>query len=405
MEPKPAEPPIHRPKQLTDLPSEILARICEYLLPDYGPRPTPFQAGEDKRILILSKVEAMWRFTSVQGLEGDTERFADSVRRSPNQYFTNFRPEFAWAAPSVIKERRSTGLAGLAASCRQFHSHVQRLPKKHVFTMTVNFHGLTFENLRNASPTQTFRTGTLNDGPPVMASLEGPMLVYLPKMQLPGNTAFGAFTTAFKSIRHLNIHVELYGSEEKKKLELYLEQIGQFLIFHAGTQFSLSTLDIIVHLDYRIPASSSTGSPHASAFSDPMNTEIPWRFRLPSSAADWAYEIGDGIRDFARAMHKIQTVHNTSLESTGSGREGTRAPFKLRLFLRGHHKDHIAGVDETRYPIEMPLESFETLCGYLQDRLFFGHPRAENRIIDREGCIAELGFPLDEAPPYRRLKF
>ncbi|KAH0839136.1 hypothetical protein AYO21_04729 [Fonsecaea monophora] len=405
MDPKPAEPPIHRPKQLTDLPNEILAHICEYLLFDHGSRPTLFQAGEDKRTLIPAKVEAMWKFKGVEGLEGDTERFADSVRRNPNQYFTNFRPEFAWAAPSVPKERRSTGLAGLAASCRRFHSHVQRLPEKHVFTMTVNFHGLTFENLRNASPTQTFRNGSLNGGRPVMASLEGPMLVYIPKMQLPGNTAFGAFTTAFKNMRHLNIHVELYGPGEKKKLELYLEQIGQFLIFQAGSHRSLSTLDIIVHVDYRIPASSSTGSRDASAFRDSMNTKIPWRFRLPSSAADWVYETCGGIRDFVRAMHKVQTVHNTSPESTGPGREGTRAPFKLRLFLRGHHKDHMVGVDETRYPIEMPLESFETLCGCLQDWLFSGYPTAENRIIDRQGCIAELGFSFEVAPPYDRLKF
>ncbi|OAP56427.1 hypothetical protein AYL99_09606 [Fonsecaea erecta] len=388
MDPSPTESETHHPKRLTDLPNEVLSHICSYIIAD-RPDLTPFQDAELDEPISTTRIEGLERYWYLRGYERQKTVIAGAHNNDPIEWCrTRTTPPFPLVF-AAEKQAKNT-LASFAATCTQLNNHVRTLCAQRTFTLTVSHCGLTFESFRSAWPQQMFEA--LRYDPPrqelnrwflgrshwdlVMVMPEGPKLVRIPEVGLPGNLAFFAFARAFKRLRHLSICVDLdIMSFPHKKLPFFLGRISQFDLSQADCELSLSTLSITVYLTlcgYGLCRES---------IGDGLQEIL-----LGESVAAM---IADQLDDFVKKIHQFQSKQNRNRKTSGASPAGMQSPLTVRLFIHGRGREGLVR-DRARCCVPANWEAF---CKRIQALIFDPKPTAENQIIDYERLICELGLP------------
>ncbi|KIX99740.1 uncharacterized protein Z520_04376 [Fonsecaea multimorphosa CBS 102226] len=415
MDPSAAEPENHRLKQLTDLPNEILSLICSFLIP-HCPDITPFKADELDATRTPTRLEGLETFNKLYAGYIFTEQFTET---NPTEMKVGGcdRPDFPVLKASTTKKRGHNSLASFAATCRYFNTLVRRLCARRHFTLTVSAYGLTFENLRDASPMQTFYAlhpviSTWHEYDFLMVVSEGSQVVEIPPMQLPGNIAFGAFTDAFRHLRHLHLHVEMEMARLGiGKTDLFLERIGQLhrlRRLRGAKQLSLERLDIVVNVGFHnFALNRAIGDHDDSEIPNLTGSEIMFLLEpeeLFTVGRYGVWQVGAVMAGFANHIWRFRAEENYRRMASGTSRVGVQSPVTTRLLILGQGTPNMRWGQTGRFHTSegwevVPFGSFEDFCKKLQDHMFppaeCCHP-AENRIIDQERYICELGLPLDE---------
>ncbi|KAJ9610714.1 hypothetical protein H2200_005491 [Cladophialophora chaetospira] len=296
-------------KTLMDLPNEVIARVCEFLVPDRS-EPRPFRQDEINVSMRKERVDGYDNFyvveaseenTSLESLsyivpqqgvfysriwDGEDERmevFSQAIQSrgqasessgpsslSPNDgifdSWDGFDMQQTREKDELTRSENRTGnsLANFAAACKRFGIQVQHLHNRHKFHMTISNHGITFEGLRSGAPLQTYRAIPVGNGPVARGTKQQTwamldpiflQVVEVSKGSLPGNIAFGGISRVIKNIRKLNIHVALdMDPSVSKKVPFFLDQIGSFLSSQPANESRRSTLEVDVKLGFHAHA-------------------------------------------------------------------------------------------------------------------------------------------------------
>ncbi|KAJ9610713.1 hypothetical protein H2200_005490 [Cladophialophora chaetospira] len=406
-------PDFSLPKQLTDLPDEVISQICEYLIPARS-TPNPFKNSEIKSTRRVLKVGGWDNFGFISGNEPCTQQYVDSHFASLHVSGKPGRVDFrALTQPFKARKKVKTDLANFTATCRQFSGQGRAMYARRPFTLTISNHGITFESLRDAFPLQTFSVLPKDQGSvqPSWAMIDPPhrMIVKIPKNTIPGNIAFERFSAVFPNLRTLCMYVNVdLEKGHNKKTGFFLSQLGRFLLSHSPG-IALSKLEVDLNLGfheyvredpqksiglvYKIPSSIRTLSRDALA----QNSTIA-KIIVP--------EVSDTLAILYAYLQQLLAKHNggRSADAVDSGTER----LKVKISVHGDGTDGMQwGTDAVvgmmwqvgaYRPMRTPFGSFEDFCQDLQHRLFGSNQVVENRVVDGVRFVCELGLPLPKIP-------
>ncbi|ETI25441.1 hypothetical protein G647_02214 [Cladophialophora carrionii CBS 160.54] len=401
-----------RPTQLTDLPNEVIDRICEYLVVAQS-QLKPFRRSEIKSIRSALKIEGWDSFGFIAGIDRCTgvfrwlDWFGTVVPAGTDAMYFGVLTQ-----PSRARTKSKNSLAKFAATCQRFSSHARTLYARRTFTLTISNSGITFEGLRDASPLQTFSVlpkdqASLRPGA-AMIDPASRRIVKVPKNTLPGNIAFGCFSKVFKSLRLLQIHVNVdLASERNQKTKFFLGQLGGFLVSHPRDSISLSTLEVIVNLGFYELKEYAAAMihypfgfdffPEVVAFSrrgiDVQGTSI-------SEAA--VPEVSTTLATLNRYVQQFLTKQGVGWERGPTGPDV--GSLKTKTVIRGDGtewmhwgKKHKLFLSANTYE----FGTFNHFCDLLQRQLYGSSPTAENSYVDGVPFVCNLGLPLPQVPTAR----
>ena len=128
MEPEELEAALpNPPKQLTDLPDEVISQICEYLIPAQS-TPDPFKKPEIKSRRRAVKVAGWDQFGFISGNERCTQKYVEDHFKGLVVSGKPGRAEFGvLTQPSKARKKRKNNLANFAATCRRFSGQTQTM--------------------------------------------------------------------------------------------------------------------------------------------------------------------------------------------------------------------------------------------------------------------------------------
>ncbi len=441
MDPGDSSPPLDDdlPKQLVDLPDEVISQICEHLIPDRS-HPKPFQHYEMKSTIRSLRVSGWENFGFISGNEPSTQEYVtrhfSGVEVTSKSRIRDFR---AFTQPSKARKRRKNDLANFAATCRRFSSQGQTMYARRTFTLTISNHGITFESLRDAFPLQTFCVLPKDQGglQPGWAMVDPAKrsLVLLPKNNVPGNVAFNRFSVVFKSLRTLRIQVDVDMEEgHNKKTCFFLGQLGRFLLSQPAGAIALSKLEVDFNLgfhDYKNdyanrPYEESRSQLFGNNDSNRMEYDVPRSLREASGririgerpipiARLTLSEVSDTLATFDSYVQKFLTKQNhrqiinagitsitgleVKLSILGDGTDGMQWGSDTVIW-RFYSSNGWGSMANTTIRREQKAEfgNFEDFCNDLQHRLHGSSPTARNRIVGNAPLVCELGLPLPKVP-------
>lgn len=298
----------------TDLPNEIVAQICEHLVPDRS-EPRPFRSNEVRTLLdeaapdgthdvhLAAAVDEADRRTRSRQFGEYFRRYSGHrVERGvavhiQDPLWTEERSQSLGNATSSdgvgsysqtsnslkLSEtgcsictlcsqidapnhttRSGNSLTNFAIACRSVADQGRLLHRRHKFHMTISNHGVTFEGLRSGAPLKNGRAMPITKSLDARGSkhqtwtlLDIIHLRYIeiPPASIPGNIAFDGLCGVIKDLRKLSIHVELdMDRADVRRLLFFLDQIVLFLLSQHPGEFHLTTLEVDVKLGFHAHA-------------------------------------------------------------------------------------------------------------------------------------------------------
>ncbi|OCT47579.1 hypothetical protein CLCR_03589 [Cladophialophora carrionii] len=194
---------------LTDLPPEILLRVCEYLVPEQR-EPMPLTDDEFHRHRVERRVA---------GVSG-----RDTVEPF---HLRGFRAD-------VAKADRPNHLANFAATCQSFRDQARWITGERSFALTIGYAGITFEGVRDVRPLQGCKSSESNAEP---------------EHSVPGNIAFNVLIHTLSNIKKLELHITIKMSRlGLGRTELFVKQLaGQLSALRdRGSRISHVDLKVVV---------------------------------------------------------------------------------------------------------------------------------------------------------------
>ncbi|OCT47218.1 hypothetical protein CLCR_02441 [Cladophialophora carrionii] len=407
-----------RPTQLTDLPNEVIDRICEYLVVPQS-QPKPFRRCEIKSIRSALKIKGWDNFGFITGIDRCTGAFGWV------DWFGTLVPAGTDAMnlgvltqPSRARTKSKNSLAKFAATCQRFSSHARRLYARRTFTLTTSNSGVTFEGLRDASPLQTFSVQqTFSVLPKDQASLRpgaamidpaSRRIVKIPKNTLPGNIAFGSFSKAFKSLRLLQIYVNVdLASERNQKTKFFLGQLGGFLASQPRDSISLSTLEVIVNLGFYDLKEYAAAMIHYPVGFDYFPEVVAFSRRgidvQGTSISEAAVpEVSTTLATLNGYVQQFLTKQGVGWERGPTGPD--MGSLKTKIVIRGDGTEWLHWGKKHKLFLSANTYEFGTFnhfCDLLQRQLYGSRPTAENSYVDGVPFVCNLGLPLPQVPTAR----
>ncbi|KAJ9611311.1 hypothetical protein H2200_004495 [Cladophialophora chaetospira] len=245
-------PAAHRAKVISDLPNEVLARICEFLVPNRS----------EAKTLTDSELDLQSVDKSVEGA-AEYRLWENLDRNRPGypglQSFDNPNKMTVSIHKHENKENFPNHFADFASTCKLVSNQALYIASRRSFLLTISNTGLTFEGIRDAAPLQLFG----NNGAYAMVDDRNMRMQIVPNGSVPGNKAFTAFTQAMGNLTRLRL---------KFRIDLARTGSGRtrFFIEQVASQFSalqeqgsrLSEVIVTVVLGYwSTERHRTTGSP------------------------------------------------------------------------------------------------------------------------------------------------
>ena len=387
-----------RPKQLLDLPNEVIGRICEYLAPaEFEPR--PFEAKEIEASAYNKRV---WGWSSVEidhGLEDLYEDGYDNI-------------DISYGDPQIFpvllkttgsKAHRHNHLANFAATCKTVNCEVKSLTVRRSFLLTISNDGLTFEGLRSGGPRQTFRT---SQG----WAMIDPRELQVFNMQngkVPGNTAFEVFSRIIARMYRLRIHVRAdLDHTRTRKLEFFLSHIRALLRKCCRRQYLLPSIDLTLDVGFHHFFASMRQGSYVTLSLRPQR--VPYHIAQVALRQEpekrtvvnaVAPELATSLQRFLWTLFHVQREQNHLGTKPMLLRSPKRQPFTYKVSVQDSglgqafwDRNVCAFSDGPGPRLKVYYGTFECFCRLLQKGVYHRTATAENTTIEQHRFRCKLGL-------------
>ncbi len=424
MKAKQSDAQVHQPKQLLDLPNEIIDRICEYIAPPVD-KPRPVKATDIRRTGPDQWVrpKACLRGRIEYGLEVTTEiDFRDAREDAGSVYGWNFglHPHgayFGTLQPTIrLNATRCCDLATFAATCRHLAGRAASVVNRRIFQMTVSNYGITFEGSRSAAPLQTFQTSWGY----AMIHSEAAAIVAIPDGTLPGNRAFEIFSNMIPKIRHLTIHVKVdMDWRRARKLKMFLHQISTVLQSFSAEGVLLPSIEVILDADFHYFRTQAREAMHESFLTfhtgprpvpeGVLRVMLQLEPREQTIINTVVPKLAPILRPMFLALSTILSKQTELRAQNSYLNSGACQTFALSVWIQGDRE--IAAGSRWGKTVNMHLYvlasrvwervaashgSFRDFCGLLQNSVYDTSNATQNHFSE-DGFTCKLGLPLPKS--------
>lgn len=410
--------------KLTDMPPEVLRRICEMLLPDRSvnrpgkavpswdhiPVPTtwsgPPSSGdglypiEDYTEEAHEELDRETRRSRLQGRRRPENLFPLMVNRSARQP-TGQQPLFV------------NDLASFAGTCKLIGNSARSIPPVRHFVVSICYDYMAFEGIRSEEPQQSYTTAVPGEWIMVNKDTNTHTLGIMPLAQIPGNVAFTSLANMLSRIKHLTINIDLdtpvlkvskpeffladfisrTGSSDIAKQELWCQKIGELLWSASGNLSHLSSLDIVikVHFD-ALKVYQEYFSRRYPDFIRERGSYPPGILRKCLHRNNPSQTIGEAI------VPTVRDIVNPLMGPLARWRLRSRN-LNLKVFVDGESRSNNWGGDETAMHerfgmVRVGFGEFDVFYSMLQEQLCGGSrvPKAQNVMAEERAFYCQLGL-------------
>ncbi|KAK5464708.1 hypothetical protein LTS15_001270 [Exophiala xenobiotica] len=412
--------------KLTDMPPEVIRRICEMLLPDRSIK----RPGEAAPSWDHIPIPVIWsgppssgdglypieHYTEAahQELDVETRRSRLQGRRRPENLF-----------PLMVNrtEQQPTGqqrifvndLASFASTCKLIANSARSVPLVRHFVVTICHGQMAFEGIRSAEPQQTYTTAI--PGEWIMVNKDTNThthtLGIMPLAQIPGNVAFNNLANMLSRIQHLTINIELDSPvmmvskpeffladniprteiSTFAKEELWCQKIGELLWSASGSLSRLSSLDIVIKVHFEGVRY------YLNRFLQQNPDFIRLRGSYPPQILTKCLHHTNQSQTIGEAI--VLTVRDILDPLVGPlARWRLRSGnLNLKVFVDGDSPSNNWGGVETAMNgrlgmVRVGFGEFDVFCSMLQEQLCGGSgvPKAQNVLVEERAFYCQLGL-------------
>lgn len=421
MDPNAPDPQATRPRQLTDLPNELIAKMFKYLVPDehleYNPLRNPIRR-EPKKMFISGWDKFIVLDDWIDGVDSQVDRthiFANYLRRE------GLRMVKVDQKPVQNTSSSTKSFASLATTCRRFSEEARRWYTQRTFSMTVSNYGVTFENLGDNMPQRVFSVI-----PKDLSHIESSFatfdvrqqkVVRIPKTTIPENIALDVFSRALQHLRSLNLHVDLdLDPTGNGKTHFFLSQIGRHLLSSPYNTSSLSKIDIAVNVGLHRANSEDAvvhGRSAARIVAGPCVHLRQDQCSPSGSLHDCVLpNLSTVLRSLITSLVRLRSRQNNSRKGCDNSRAKDGSPLAIRILVHGDSTPalmtwgrswgllaHVSRPSDGHsagdvYMTFLTCGEFEPFCSDLQHRLFPARRTVPNTMVDPHHLICEIGLPI-----------
>ena len=381
----------HQPKSFTDLPNEVISRICEYLVPDRS-EPKTFSDDEVNFEVVRKSLEGWSDFALLAPLRRPDRHVGTSYVPFPGRRYVY---EFKVLLPSKKSKTDATNhLSNLALVCKSTEAQAQSILHRHTFLLTVSNEGITFEGFRDARPLQIFR------GPdsykfvnPSEFKLED-----VPRGSIPDNTAFTVLQRLLGKIFKLKIHIELdLSGSDSLRTRFFLRQIAEQLTALQARDSRLENIEVSATIGLYGPGDKVWRDAVADA--PTTSRKVPWIL------LDKVTKQEEGHQTIAEVAAEDATEVLLPLMHALQGHLMSKERFTSSLIVKGHGTGVPWGEEVHGYGAWSPLVkaqcgSFELFCEQFQAGLFGSAGKAPNTMAPGDTYTSQIGFPMQKLSKY-----
>ena len=410
--------------KLTDMPPEVIRRICEMLLPDRSVnRPGKADPSWDHIPVPITWSGPPSSGDGLYPIEYYTEEAHEELDRETrrSRLQGRRRPENLFPLMVNRSARQPTGqqplfvndLASFAGTCKLIGNSARSIPPVRHFVVAICHEYMAFEGIRCEEPQQTYTTAIPGEWIMVNKDTNTHALGIMPLAQIPGNVAFTNLANMLSRIKHLTINIDLdtpvmmvskpeffladfisrTESSSIAKEELWCQKIGELLWSASGSLSRLSSLDIVIKVHFE------TVEKYRNYFLRQNRDFIRLRGSYPPEILAKCLHRNNPSQTIGEAIVlTVRDIVNPLVGPLARWRLRSRN-LNLKVFVDGDSRSNNWGGDETAMHerfgmVRVGFGEFDVFCSMLQEQLCGGSsvPKAQNVMLEERAFYCQLGL-------------